>query len=65
MIEATVGTRVSVTLPYSEVCMSMRVAGKEMTVDVLAQGAQIIDADGRPFSFPISHGEAGIIALDA
>jgi hypothetical protein len=52
---------VRVTLPYSEVCMSMRVAGKEMNVEVLETGgAQILDENGKPFSFPITLGEAGL-----
>lgn len=64
MIQAKIGDRVTVTLPWSEVCMSMRVADRTMDVDVLATGAQLIDADGRPFSFPITHGEAGISIID-
>lgn len=59
-MNAIVGTRVTVELPYSEVCMHMRVAGKTMAVDVLPTMAQLIDSDGRNFSFPITHGEAGL-----
>lgn len=50
----------TVELPYSEVCMHMRVAGKEMDVALLSTGmCQLFDADGRPFSMPITRGEAG------
>lgn len=57
----TLGVPVTVTLPYSEVCMHMKVAGKRMTVVLLSPWeAQIHDDEGKPFSFPITHGEAGI-----
>ena len=63
-----------VKLPYSEVCMHMRVAGKTMLVqDVGHNMAQLYemtwvgaDNNARPqrpggkFSFPILHGEAGL-----
>ncbi|MGK5530844.1 hypothetical protein [Streptomyces sp. URMC 129] len=61
---AGVGDHVRVRLPYSEVCMHMRVAGQAMTVVILEHGAQILKEDGSSFSFPISHGEAGIYPLD-
>jgi hypothetical protein len=52
---------VRVTLPYSEVCMSMRVAGLERNVQITETGhAQILDENGAPFSFPITLGEAGL-----
>lgn len=54
------GDTVRVRLPWSEVCMHMRVAGELRKVRVLADGAQILDDDGSPFSFPVTHGEAGI-----
>ncbi len=63
------GDRVRLELPFSEVCMHMRVAGQVMTVEVIgatyAAGrpcftAQLYSADGRPFSFPILTAEAGI-----
>jgi hypothetical protein len=60
MIKANVGDTVRVELPYSEVCMHMRVAGKIMSVHVQEHGAQLVTGDGRPFSFPITHGEAGV-----
>jgi hypothetical protein len=55
------GETMQLELPFSEVCMHMRVAGSVMTV-LLTLGdfpmAQLI-RDGRPFSFPIGTGEAG------
>lgn len=60
-----------VTLPYSEVCMHMRVAGREMWVagadgplyggvDIAARMVQLYDETGRKFSMPITRGEAGV-----
>jgi hypothetical protein len=60
MKRVSVGTVVSVTLPWSEVCMHLRVAGQTRSVEVLATGAQILNEDGTPYSFPVTHGEAGI-----
>jgi hypothetical protein len=63
------GDRVRLELPYSEVCMHMRVAGRVMTVEVIGgefpdgrqwYAAQLHHDDGRPFSAPILTGEAGI-----
>lgn len=54
-----VGDKVRVRLPWSEVCMHMGVAGREMFVRPLASTAQLIDDNGREFSFPITLGEAG------
>jgi len=65
MMRAKIGSTVTVELPYSEACMHMRVAGKTMEVLVLQNGAQLFDSDGKEFSFPITHGEAGIIAEPA
>lgn len=53
------GQRVAIKLPWSEVCLSMRVADRTMNVELLDGGrAQIHTADG-PFSFPILASEAG------
>ncbi|WP_188279270.1 hypothetical protein [Streptomyces sp. CBMA29] len=41
--------------------MHMRIVGQHLWVEVLEHGAQLYK-DGRPFSFPITHGEAGIYA---
>ena len=54
------GTIVSVTLPWSEVCMHLKVAGQTRPVEVLPDGAQILNEDGTKLSFPVTHGEAGI-----
>ena len=58
------GDVVRVRLPYSEVCIHMRVAGKPMNVQLLQEGsspmAQLLNDDGSRFSFPILLGEAGI-----
>lgn len=54
------GDVVRLKLPWSEVCMHLRVADQERDVRVLDTGAQILNEDGTPFSFPITHGEAGI-----
>lgn len=54
-------------LPYSEVCMHMRVAGTTMTVVVVGpmeQPAAQLHKDGRPFSFPVTLGEAGVYRDD-
>lgn len=57
---------VRVILPHSEACMHMRIAGHLRTIRVLRQGAQILKDDGTrvPFSFPITHGEAGVMVRD-
>jgi hypothetical protein len=51
----------TVQLPYSEVCMHLRVAGTRMRAR-LEQGGmvQLLGPDGSPFSFPITAGEAGL-----
>ena len=58
------GDVVRVRLPYSEVCIHMRVAGKPMSVQIVQEGdtamAQLLSDDGSRFSFPILLGEAGI-----
>lgn len=57
------GEEFQTELPYSEVCMHMRVAGTTMTVVVVGPVEQAVAQlykDGRPFSFPITLGEAGV-----
>ncbi len=58
------GDVVRLRLPYSEVCMHMRVAGKPMNVQIVVEGtsavAQLLNDDGSRFSSPILLGEAGI-----
>jgi hypothetical protein len=60
MTKARIGETVTVEMPWSEVNMHMRIAGKTMPVRVQSNGAQILNADGTDFSFPITYGEAGI-----
>lgn len=56
-----VGDTFNVTLPYSEVCMFMRIAGKRMTVTLVGNHAvQLLNDNGSDFSFPITSGEAGV-----
>lgn len=56
-----IGDTVHVELPYSEVCMSMRVAGARRDVHLVSENAaQILNEDGTPFSFPVLPGEAGL-----
>jgi hypothetical protein len=54
------GDVVKLKLPWSEVCMHMRLADQVRDVRVLPDGAQILNEDGTPYSFPVTHGEAGI-----
>jgi hypothetical protein len=55
------GERVTKEMPYSEVCMSMRVAGRVMIAEVLdGRMAQLYDEADAKFSAPITLGEAGI-----
>ena len=58
------GDVIRLRLPWSEVCMHMRVAGKPMNVQIVVEGtsavAQLLTDDGSRFSFPILLGEAGI-----
>jgi hypothetical protein len=54
------GDVVRVKLPWSEACMHMRVADQVRNVKVFDNAASILNEDGTPFSFPITHGEAGI-----
>lgn len=50
-------------MPHSEVCIHMRVAGKEMDfllIDKEYPSVQLLNPDGSNFSGPITRGEAGI-----
>jgi hypothetical protein len=58
----TQGQRVPNVLPYSEVCMHMRVAGEVLEVELVGSAypmAQLYK-DGQRYSAPITTGEAGI-----
>jgi hypothetical protein len=59
------GDTIDIELPYSEVCMHLRVAGQARTVRVTERAAEILDADGRPLTAPVLHAEAGIHRDDA
>jgi hypothetical protein len=56
------GETVTLYMPFSEVCMFMRIAGEAMQVRLQAPhgyaNAQLF-RNGREFSFPITPGEAG------
>ena len=54
------GDVVRIMMPWSEACMYLNVAEKVRDVRVLDNGAQILNDDGTRYSFPITHGEAGI-----
>jgi len=56
------GDTVKVRLPWSEVCLYMHVAEQVRDVTILENGAQILNEDGTKFSFPVTHGEAGIFS---
>jgi hypothetical protein len=52
-------------MPHSEVCMHMRVAGREVLFTLLHDGSvQLIRNDGSHFSFPITNGEADVYEDD-
>ena len=54
------GEQVTHHLPFSEVAMHMRIAGKPMHCIMLDRGmVQLFDLQGDRFSFPITAGEAG------
>jgi hypothetical protein len=51
----------AIELPFSEVCMHLRVAGTRMRARLEPnQMVQLLQPDGSPFSFPITAGEAGL-----
>lgn len=54
------GDVVTHTMPYSEVCMYMKVAGQVRPVLILSNMAQIMNHNGTQFSAPVTFGEAGI-----
>lgn len=56
------GDRVTLELPFSEVCMHFRLAGKVAEVEFLQGRYELVAQvhyQGRPFSSPITAGEAG------
>lgn len=58
-VEVKTGDVVLLEMGASDVCMFMRIVGQQLWVEVLEHGAQLYK-DGHPYSFPITHGEAGI-----
>ena len=55
------GQEVILELPYSGVCMHLGVAGTRMRARLEPNAmVQLLDADGRAFSFPITAAEAGL-----
>jgi hypothetical protein len=59
-VQLKTGDVVRLRMPWSEVCMHLRIADQVRDVRVLDNGAQILNDDGTPYSFPVTHGEAGI-----
>lgn len=59
-VGVVIGQVVRLVLPWSEVCMHLRLAGHARAVRLTDEGmAQILDDDGREVSFPILANEAG------
>lgn len=48
-----------ITLPFSEVCMHMKIAGTRMTGGLLIHDMVQLYQNDKPFSFPITRNEAG------
>lgn len=60
-----VGDRVPLVMPYSEVCMHLRVAGTVMLGELLpSRMVQLFTVDGVRVSFPVTSGEAGLYEDD-
>ncbi|WP_424863045.1 hypothetical protein [Streptomyces sp. MMS24-I29] len=58
-VDLEIGDRIFATMPWSEVCIHLQVSDQVMEVEVRERDAQLIK-NGRPFSAPITWGEAGI-----
>ncbi|MFF3697343.1 hypothetical protein [Streptomyces sp. NPDC002221] len=58
-VDLEIGDHFVATMPWPEACAHMQVADRVMEVEVLANGAQLF-RDSKPYSFPITWGEAGI-----
>jgi hypothetical protein len=54
------GDTVWVELPWSEACMWLKKAGEHAAVEITEEGAQILNEDSTRYSFPVTHGEAGV-----
>jgi len=57
---ARVGDTVRLTLPHTDPCRHLRVAGEIRRVHVLLRGVLILDDDGTPLSDPVPHAQAGL-----
>jgi len=58
-------TAVRAIMPYSEVCVHLRVAGTAMLAKLIdGTMVQLFNENGSPFSFPITAGEAGFLTRD-
>lgn len=49
----------TIKVGYSEAACFLGVAGKEMFADIGGRSVQLLDDDLKPYSFPITAGEAG------
>lgn len=59
-VGANIGDSGAKHMPYSEVCIHMRIAGKIMGFKIVSKtSVQLFDSEGKVFSFPIGTGEAG------
>jgi len=59
-VEIIPGEKGRSLMPYSEVCMHLRVAGQVMNFLYSGCSVQLLDENGKAFSIPIGTGEAGI-----
>lgn len=53
------GEHVYNVMPFSEVMMHMRLAGKRMNCEVRENSVQLLDENDRCYSIPVTLGEAG------
>ena len=62
-VYAEFNERVVLEMPFSEVCVHMRIAGTVMMAELLpteySATAQIYTLEGNTFSFPVTYSEAG------
>lgn len=59
-IELEVGDKLQLEMPYSEVMMHMKLAGKVCYIEVGRTSVRILGDDGRPNTGSVTHGEAGL-----
>lgn len=63
MTRVEVGDKVTMEMPFSEVCVHLQVAGRSMVAEVLGRGVQLYTMNGDKVSFPILHSEAGMYSV--